>query len=41
MVEGLVLLHLRGSMDGDVIAVRGHRNAIVCRIAVRPPDLMR
>jgi hypothetical protein len=37
MVEGLVLLHLLGDMDGDVITVRGHRNVIVCRIADRPP----
>jgi hypothetical protein len=29
MVEGLTLLHLHGGMDGDVIAVRGHRNVIV------------
>jgi hypothetical protein len=37
MVEGLILLHLLGDMDGDVITVRGHRNVIVCRIADRPP----
>jgi hypothetical protein len=36
MVEGLVLFHLYGGMDGDVVAVRGHRNVIVCRIADRP-----
>jgi hypothetical protein len=37
MVEELVLLHLCGVTDGDVIAVRGHRNIVVCRIADRPP----
>jgi hypothetical protein len=24
-------------MDGNVVAVRGHRNVIVCKIADRPP----
>jgi hypothetical protein len=37
MAEGLVLPYFRGGVDGDVIAVRGHRNVIVCRIADRPP----
>jgi hypothetical protein len=41
MAEGLVLLHLHGGMDGDVIAVRGHRNVVMCRIADRPPGLVR
>jgi hypothetical protein len=40
MVEGLLLLHLLSATDGNAIAVRGHRNIIVCRIADRPPDLM-
>jgi hypothetical protein len=39
MAEGLVLLHLHGGMDGDVIAVRGHRNVVMCRIADRPPPV--
>jgi hypothetical protein len=33
MVEGLIVLHLHGGMDGDVIAIHSHRNIIVCRIA--------
>jgi hypothetical protein len=37
MVEGFILLHLHGGMDGDVVAVHGHRNVNVCRIADRPP----
>jgi hypothetical protein len=37
MVGRLVLLHLLGAMDGNVITVRGHRNVIVCKIADRPP----
>jgi hypothetical protein len=36
LVERLVLLHLLGATDGNVIAVRGHRNVIVCKIADRP-----
>jgi hypothetical protein len=41
LVERLVLLHLHGAMNGNVIAVRGHRNVIVCRIADQPPGLVR
>jgi hypothetical protein len=41
MVERLVLLHLLGATVGNVIAVCGHRNVIVCKIADWPPDLMR
>jgi hypothetical protein len=41
LVERLVLLHLLGAMDGNIIAVHGHRNVIVCKIAYRPPGLMR
>jgi hypothetical protein len=37
LAERLILLHLLGSSDGNVIAVRGHRNIIVCKIADRPP----
>jgi hypothetical protein len=33
MVDGLILLHLHGDMDGDVIAIYGHRNVVMCRIA--------
>jgi hypothetical protein len=33
MAERLVLLHLLGAMDGNVIVVCGHRNVIVCNIA--------
>jgi hypothetical protein len=37
LAERLVLLHVLGATDGNVIAVRGHRNVIICRIADRPP----
>jgi hypothetical protein len=37
LVETLILLHLLGAMDGNVITVYGHRNVIVCKIADRPP----
>jgi hypothetical protein len=33
LAERPILLHLHGGMDGDVIAVRCHRNVVVCRIA--------
>jgi hypothetical protein len=36
--ERLILIHLLGAMDGNVIAVHGHRNVIVCMIADRPPS---
>jgi hypothetical protein len=32
MAERLVLLHLLGAIDGNIIAVHGHRNIIVCKI---------
>jgi hypothetical protein len=32
LAERLVLLHLLGAMDGNVIAVHGHRSVIVCKI---------
>jgi hypothetical protein len=41
LVERLVLLHLLGATDGNVVAVCGHRNVIVCKIADRSPGLMR
>jgi hypothetical protein len=37
LAERLVLLHLLGDMDGNVITVRGHRNVIMCKTADRPP----
>jgi hypothetical protein len=36
LVERLILLHLLGATDGNVIAVRGHRNVIVCKLADQP-----
>jgi hypothetical protein len=41
MVERLILLHLLGATDGNIIAVRGHGNVIVCKIADRLLVLMR
>jgi hypothetical protein len=35
MAEGLILVHLLSGADGDVIAIRSHRNVIVCKIADR------
>jgi hypothetical protein len=37
LVERLILPHLLGAMDGNVIVICGHRNAIVCKIADQPP----
>jgi hypothetical protein len=37
LVERLILLHLLGATDGKVVAIRGHRNIIVCKIADPPP----
>jgi hypothetical protein len=37
LAERLILLYLHGATDGNVIAVCGHNNVIVCRIADRPP----
>jgi hypothetical protein len=34
LVERLVPLHLLGATDRNVVAVRGHRNIIVCKITV-------
>jgi hypothetical protein len=36
LAERIVLLHLLGAMDGNVVTVRGHRNVVVCKIADRP-----
>jgi hypothetical protein len=33
LVERLVLLHLLDAMDGNVVAVCGQRNIVVCKIA--------
>jgi hypothetical protein len=41
MAETLTLLHLLGAMDVNVIAVCGHRNIIVCKIADRSLGLVR
>jgi hypothetical protein len=41
LAEGLILLHLLGAMDGNVITVRSHRNVIMCKIKYRAPGLMR
>jgi hypothetical protein len=40
LVERLILLYLIGATDGNVVTVRGHRNAIVCKIADLPPSLV-
>jgi hypothetical protein len=40
LAERLVLLHLLSSTDGSVIAVHGHRNIIMHKIADRPPSLV-
>jgi hypothetical protein len=37
LAERLILLHLLGAMDGNVVAIRGHRNVIVVKIADQPP----
>jgi hypothetical protein len=41
LTERLILLHLLGVTDGNVIVIHGHRNIIECKIADRPPGLMR
>jgi hypothetical protein len=40
LAEILILLHLLGAMDGNVISIRGHRNVIMCKIADRPTSLV-
>jgi hypothetical protein len=37
MAEGLVLLHLHGGTDGDVITVSGYSNVVRCRIEASTP----
>jgi hypothetical protein len=41
MAEGLVLVHLLSGADGDVVAVRSHRNVVMCKITARPHGPMR
>jgi hypothetical protein len=36
LVERLILLHLLGATNRNVITVHGHRNVIVCKIVDRP-----
>jgi hypothetical protein len=33
LVKRLILLHLLRATDGNVIAIRGHRNVVVCKVA--------
>jgi hypothetical protein len=40
LVERLVLLHLLGATDGNVVTVHGHRNIVMCTIADRPHGFM-
>jgi hypothetical protein len=41
MTERLILLHLLGVTDGNVVTICGHRNVIVYKIADQPLGLMR
>jgi hypothetical protein len=41
LAERLVLFHLLGAMDENVIAVRGHRHVTLCKITARPCGLVR
>jgi hypothetical protein len=41
MAVRLVLLHLLGATDENVIIIHGHRNVIVCKIVDQPPGLVR
>jgi hypothetical protein len=36
LAERLILLHLLSAIDGNAVAVRGHRNVIMCKIVHRP-----
>jgi hypothetical protein len=40
LAERLILLHLLSATDGNVIAVCGDRNIIMCKIADRSPGLV-
>jgi hypothetical protein len=37
LAERLILLHLLGATDGNIVVIHGHRNVIVFKIADRPP----
>jgi hypothetical protein len=41
LTERLVLLQLLGATDENVVAVRGHRNVVICKIADQSPGLVR
>jgi hypothetical protein len=36
LAERLILLHLLGAKDGNVVVVRSHKNVIMCKIMARP-----
>jgi hypothetical protein len=36
MAKGLIHAHLLSGVDGDVIAIRSHRDVIVRKITARP-----
>jgi hypothetical protein len=40
LVERIILLHILGATDGNVIPVRGHGNIILCKIVDRTIGLM-
>jgi hypothetical protein len=41
MAEGLVLVHLLSGAGGDVITIRSHGHATLCKIMARPRGLVR
>jgi hypothetical protein len=41
LAERLILLYLLSATDGNVVAIRSHRNVIMCKIADRLPGLVR
>jgi hypothetical protein len=41
LAERLILFHILDATDGNVIAVRGHRNVIMCKITARPRGPLR
>jgi hypothetical protein len=40
LAKRLILLHILGVTDGNVVAIRGHRNVIVRKIADQSPGFM-
>jgi hypothetical protein len=40
LAERLMVVHLLSATNGNVVAIRGHRNIIVCRIADQTPGLV-